>query len=52
MLTAAGDAVGTVAEVDFDERSGRLERIALGEGGAVAVDAIVALGPYAMILPA
>ena len=52
VLTAEGDEVGTVDEVDFDDRSGRLERILLAGGGALTIAAVVAVGPYAVILPA
>lgn len=51
VLSDAGDALGRLADIAFDEKTGRLIEIEV-PGHVVPVDAVVALGPYALIVPA
>lgn len=51
VLSEEGEARGRLADVEFDEGSGRLQALVM-EGGRLPVDRLVALGPYAVIVPA
>ncbi|MFD6859232.1 PRC-barrel domain-containing protein [Rhodococcus sp. NPDC060090] len=51
MLTAAGNELGTVADVDFDPGSGAIVAL-LGEAGDVAGIGLVGVGSYAVVVDA
>ena len=51
VLDESGDAVGILEDLAFDEKSGRVSEIHV-PGHVLAVDGIVALGSYALIVPA
>jgi len=50
VLDVAGDALGRLADISFDEKSGRVAAIEV-PGHVVPVEGIVALGSYALIIP-
>ncbi len=50
VLNEAGDALGPLEDLEFDEASGRLASIQV-PGHALPVDRLVALGPDAIIVP-
>ena len=51
VLTDDGEAIGRLADVDFDESDGRLRALVLDQGER-PVDRLIAVGPYAVIVPA
>lgn len=51
VLTVEGEARGRLSDVEFDESSGRVQAL-ITEEGVVPVDRLVAVGPYAVIIPA
>ena len=52
LLTDAGNELGEVRDVELDEGSGELEAFELDDGTRRRVSGIVAIGPYAVIVPA
>ena len=50
VLTDRGDELGTVRDVTFDTRTGRLSHLSLREQ-ELPIERLVALGPYAVIVP-
>jgi uncharacterized protein YrrD len=51
ILTAAGDELGGLRDVEFDERTGRLTALETDEGKLLPVKRLIAIGPYAVIIP-
>lgn len=51
VLTDDGEQIGRLTDVEFDESDGRLRALVLGEGER-QVDRLIAVGPYAVIVPA
>lgn len=48
-MTDGGDALGTIKDVQFDEKSGHIEGVVVGDA-TVKVAAIVAVGPHGVIV--
>ncbi|MDP8903940.1 MAG: PRC-barrel domain-containing protein [Chloroflexota bacterium] len=51
VLTETGDEIGPLNDLAFDERSGQLVELEV-PGHVVPASDVVALGPYALIVPA
>jgi uncharacterized protein YrrD len=51
ILTAGGDELGSLRDVEFDEQSGRLTAFETTEGRLLPVQRLIAIGPYAVIVP-
>lgn len=51
VLTDAGDAVGRLTDLGFDEQTGRVSELEV-PGHVLPLTSIVALGPYALVVAA
>jgi uncharacterized protein YrrD len=52
ILSEDGGELGGVQDVEFDERSGQVTAIETDDGRTIPVERLVAIGPYAVIVPA
>jgi sporulation protein YlmC with PRC-barrel domain len=51
VLTDQGDSLGQLQDIEFEERSGRVTQLHV-PGHSLALQRFVAVGPYAVIIPA
>jgi sporulation protein YlmC with PRC-barrel domain len=50
VLSDRGDALGELEDIEFDERSGRVERLMV-PGHSLPLERLIAVGPDALIIP-